>query len=357
MSKLPVSVCIIAKNEEKYIEECLKRLTPYGMEIVVTDTGSTDRTKEIAARYADKVLDFEWCNDFSAARNFCASKASNSWILSIDCDEYVESLDTGSLRLCMQQFSKDCGKLHLKNIAKRYNGDEGYVYDNLTRFYNRHYYHFDFPIHESIEPKPNYNIKSEQRRYFRLPMEATHYGYNITGEEMKKKQERNLNLLFAFLESDDNMDAKRKAYTHYQIAQSYHVIDDLENAIEHYKKVLELNDDLTFEYVQTSITELATTYAQNDQPQEALEVLEGYKDKLKNAKFVYKYALALMANNEMLKALVQLVAVTTMSDRETLGEDLLYCYRQIIEIYKLYEQPQLAEPFEQQYKAYLQKGL
>ena len=70
MAKVPVSVCIIAKNEEKYIEECLKRLIPYGFEIVVADTGSTDATKEIARRYADKVLEFEWTDDFSAARNF-----------------------------------------------------------------------------------------------------------------------------------------------------------------------------------------------------------------------------------------------------------------------------------------------
>ena len=58
MSKVPISVCLIAKDEEKNIEECLKRLKPYGFEIIVTDTGSTDRTKELASRYADKVLDF-----------------------------------------------------------------------------------------------------------------------------------------------------------------------------------------------------------------------------------------------------------------------------------------------------------
>ena len=57
MSKVPISVCLIAKDEEKNIEECLKRLKPYGFEIIVTDTGSTDRTKELASRYADKVLD------------------------------------------------------------------------------------------------------------------------------------------------------------------------------------------------------------------------------------------------------------------------------------------------------------
>ena len=93
MSKVPISVCIIAKNEEKNIEECLRRLLPYGFEIIVTDTGSTDRTKEIAQKYATKVLDFEWIDDFAAARNFCAENASNNWILALDCDEYVNNAE------------------------------------------------------------------------------------------------------------------------------------------------------------------------------------------------------------------------------------------------------------------------
>ena len=99
MSKVPISVCIIAKNEEKYLEGCLKRLKPYGFEIIVTDTGSDDSTKEIAARYADKVLDFEWIGDFSAARNFCAEHASNNWILAIDCDEYLNKADVSKMRI------------------------------------------------------------------------------------------------------------------------------------------------------------------------------------------------------------------------------------------------------------------
>ena len=84
MSKVPISVCIIAKNEEKHIDECLRRLSPYGFEIVVTDTGSTDRTVEIARKYTDKVYSFEWINDFSAARNFCTAHASNNWILVLE---------------------------------------------------------------------------------------------------------------------------------------------------------------------------------------------------------------------------------------------------------------------------------
>ena len=76
----PISVCIIAKNEENRIEKCLASIQPYDFEIVVVDTGSTDRTKEIASKYADKVLDFVWCDDFAAARNFSLQAASNNWI-------------------------------------------------------------------------------------------------------------------------------------------------------------------------------------------------------------------------------------------------------------------------------------
>lgn len=106
MARLPVSVCMIAKNEEQYIEQCLKKLLRYNMEIVVVDTGSTDRTREIAAKYTNHLYDFAWCDDFSAARNFAVSKASNNWILILDCDEYVQELDVAKLRTCAKIFQE-----------------------------------------------------------------------------------------------------------------------------------------------------------------------------------------------------------------------------------------------------------
>ena len=150
MSKVPISVCLIAKDEEKNIEECLKRLKPYGFEIIVTDTGSTDRTKELASRYADKVLDFAWIDDFSAARNFCAQHASNNWILSLDCDEYVNSIDVKTMRILMQKFPRYTGVIRLKNLVLDEDGQTGYGTDDVTRFYNKNFYTFDYPIHEQV---------------------------------------------------------------------------------------------------------------------------------------------------------------------------------------------------------------
>lgn len=72
-----LSVCIIVKNEEKNIARCLQCLKPYDFEIVVVDTGSTDRTREIASQYTDKVYEFAWRNDFALAKNYAISKHSS----------------------------------------------------------------------------------------------------------------------------------------------------------------------------------------------------------------------------------------------------------------------------------------
>lgn len=85
-----LSVCIIAKNESEVIGRCLECVKSFADEIVVVDTGSTDNTKEIAARYTDKVFDFEWINDFAAARNFSFSKATKDYVMWLDCDDIID---------------------------------------------------------------------------------------------------------------------------------------------------------------------------------------------------------------------------------------------------------------------------
>lgn len=88
-----VGVAIIAKNEEALIGRCLESVKDAD-QIVVCDTGSIDRTVEIAKQYTDEVyLDFVWCDDFALAQNHCKSKIKTDWILSIDCDEYCHDFN------------------------------------------------------------------------------------------------------------------------------------------------------------------------------------------------------------------------------------------------------------------------
>lgn len=87
---MTISVCMIVKNEEKNLADCLDCLKAIADEIIIVDTGSTDATKSIASKYTDKVYDFEWINDFAAARNFAFSKATQDYIYSADADERLD---------------------------------------------------------------------------------------------------------------------------------------------------------------------------------------------------------------------------------------------------------------------------
>ncbi|MBQ8614863.1 MAG: glycosyltransferase [Ruminiclostridium sp.] len=87
---ITISVCMIVKNEEEQLRACLESLRPIADEIIIADTGSTDRTKEIAAEFTDKIYDFPWIDDFSAARNFVFSKATMDYIYTADADEVID---------------------------------------------------------------------------------------------------------------------------------------------------------------------------------------------------------------------------------------------------------------------------
>lgn len=87
---ITISLCMIVKNEEKILARCLDTVADLMDEIIIIDTGSTDRTKEIAARYTDKIYDFTWIDDFAAARNFSFSKATMDYIYAPDADEILD---------------------------------------------------------------------------------------------------------------------------------------------------------------------------------------------------------------------------------------------------------------------------
>ena len=91
---------MIVKNEEAVLARCLDSVRDLVDEIIIVDTGSTDRTKEIAARYTSQIYDFPWESDFSAARNFSFSKAHMDYIYAADADEMLDETNrTRFLRL------------------------------------------------------------------------------------------------------------------------------------------------------------------------------------------------------------------------------------------------------------------
>ena len=87
--KPSITACLIVKNEERFLDKCLQSLQGTADQIVVVDTGSTDRTVEIARTHDAEIHHFEWCDDFAAARNFSLEKARGDWVLILDADEVL----------------------------------------------------------------------------------------------------------------------------------------------------------------------------------------------------------------------------------------------------------------------------
>lgn len=90
---ITISLCMIVWNEEEGLATCLSSVKDIVDEIVIVDTGSTDRTREIAAQFTDRIFDLEWKDDFSAARNYAFSQATQPYILWLDADEHFQEKD------------------------------------------------------------------------------------------------------------------------------------------------------------------------------------------------------------------------------------------------------------------------
>ncbi|WP_340014480.1 glycosyltransferase [Paenibacillus sp. FSL K6-1318] len=94
---ISITLCMIVKNEEASLARCLDSVNGIADEIVIVDTGSTDRTRQIASRYTDRIVDFEWVDDFAAARNFAFDQAKSEYILWLDADDVFEAEDRAKL--------------------------------------------------------------------------------------------------------------------------------------------------------------------------------------------------------------------------------------------------------------------
>ena len=105
--QISISLCMIVKDEEDVIERCLSSVQSVVDEIIIVDTGSMDRTKELVKIFTNHIYDFEWIDDFSAARNYAFSKATKDYILWLDADDVVTKENRDKLIELKNNLSKN----------------------------------------------------------------------------------------------------------------------------------------------------------------------------------------------------------------------------------------------------------
>ncbi len=149
--KVPsISLVLIVKNEEANLQKCLNSYKDIVQEIIVVDTGSTDKTVEIAKSFGARVVYFAWTNDFSEARNESLKYATCDWILRTDADEYIEDDEKPKLLHAVT-----CGLADIY-VCPTVSSDDGHhVADNQRLIKNHLGLKYDFPIHETLTPSAN----------------------------------------------------------------------------------------------------------------------------------------------------------------------------------------------------------
>lgn len=221
-----LTLSMIVKNEERYLQECLDSVKAIADEIIIVDTGSTDRTVQIAEQAGAKVYNFIWVNDFSAARNFALSKSTGDWVLYLDADERLSAESYPEIKRIIRSKKKEaffCTVHSIDNITHKSNKMR---YARLFR--NDRRIKFSGSIHEQIV----YSLRDEGYRIADSGIEIIHLGYNITQEGLKEKARRNLTyLLNEYVKNKD-------PYTIFQLAQTYAVLNDKLNAAKHFSEVL-----------------------------------------------------------------------------------------------------------------------
>lgn len=195
--KPTISCCMIVKNEESFLEQCLESIKDYVDEIIIVDTGSMDRTVEIASRYTHKVYFHPWENSFSKARNQALSYATSNWVFQIDADE--ELVEGSGTKLREAVNSAGSADAILVNIISTYSNENKTARHNFERlFRNNGIIHYEGIVHNRVVGQVS--IKGSK-------IELMHHGYSVDEEKAHEKFKRTTELLKKQIEEkpDDPM--------------------------------------------------------------------------------------------------------------------------------------------------------
>lgn len=229
--KQTLSLCMIVKNEERFIAGCLESVKEIVDQIVILDTGSTDKTLEIAQKYNAEIHHFKWCDDFSKARNESIKYAVSDWILWLDADE---RLTFSSSRQLLKELVKGrkpvIYQVQINN--KTTDAASAYLSTAYRLFTNKRGIAFKGRIHEQLA----YDLNFPKPDLRRSQIIIEHLGYAVEGDVKSEKNERNLKLLRAMVNENP-----KDGYAHYTLGQHYNLNDEVDLAINHLDIAVQLN--------------------------------------------------------------------------------------------------------------------
>jgi tetratricopeptide (TPR) repeat protein len=268
-SQPKISLVMIVKNEEKFLEGCLESVRDWVDEIVIVDTGSTDRTQEIAQQFGAKVSRFEWCDDFSAARNYSLDQATGDWALWLDADERLTAESGRAMRALIAGAPASIGgyMVSIKNFMRKDELADVSWHRACRLFRNHPEIRFTGRIHEQ-------NARSIEQAGYQLsssPLCIEHYGY--IGEIMLERDKHARFLRMLTREVEENPDSTFRSFHQFNLGNAYYTMQDYENAVRWFAEA-DRDPDIGQEYVAVLYTEWASALYFLGRQEEALRVCD-----------------------------------------------------------------------------------
>jgi glycosyltransferase involved in cell wall biosynthesis len=222
--EITISLCMIVKNEEACLGRCLKSVQEFVDEIIIVDTGSKDRTVEIAEDYGARIYRHPWENDFSKHRNQSLSYATGDWIFQLDADEELFTEDGPQLQKLIQEGSADYYNCRFYDMKK-----DGSVHGvfNLIRFFRAGMgMGYERKVHNQLQTRG-------EEAYGNIRIR--HYGYDLSPEQMEAKHIRTTTLLREIIKTDP-----QDAYSLFQLAASHSMHREFGKAVTYGEMALEI---------------------------------------------------------------------------------------------------------------------
>ncbi|MCB0153306.1 MAG: glycosyltransferase, partial [Anaerolineae bacterium] len=261
-----VSLCMIVKNEAAHLAACLQSVGDFAGEIIIVDTGSTDRTVEIAANCGATVRHFTWIDDFAAARNESIRAATGDWIFWMDADDRLESEDLIRLKQAAASGRADA---YYCNVVSQF--EDGHIgqdrIEHLRLFRNGQGVQFEKPLHEDAAPV----AARLGLTIARTNIVVKHTGYTVSREQLLEKARRNRSIIEAALRQQPT-----DLQWRFHLGVTLHVLGEFAAAIEHLEAVVANPPPLLNResYLYQAYEGLMLAYLNINQPQLARQTID-----------------------------------------------------------------------------------
>jgi tetratricopeptide (TPR) repeat protein len=261
-SRASLSLCMIVKDEEKNIARCLESARPVVSEIIIVDTGSIDNTRQIAAQFGAKIIDYEWEDDFAKARNHSIKHARSDFVLFLDADEVLDKSSYPFFNNLKRPKEPSSYFAKIVNLTNKDNVQSSAEHFSTRLWTNHPSFKFSGRVHEVLI----FTDDALMHRRLISGITIVHHGYMQDLMRERNKFERNLKLLKSAIEDEPG-----NPFHEYNLGVHYQAMGKMQKALDHFSIMQEKLGGRKTSYLPFSLSYAAAAYNELGLYEKAIE--------------------------------------------------------------------------------------